>query len=93
MVCRQLGYSIALEAPASARFGQGTGPIHMDNVACVGTEAQLADCVYSPTHNCGHGEDAGVVCQSEGMTGGAGGGGGALKFYSMEVCCWHCIAC
>ena len=53
-----LGSAIALRG---AHFGEGTGPIHLDNVICTGSENSLLDCRYSP-HNCGHYEDAGVIC-------------------------------
>ncbi|CAI8032258.1 Deleted in malignant brain tumors 1 protein, partial [Geodia barretti] len=62
VVCNVLGYTngsaIALRG---AHFGEGTGPIHLDNVICTGSENSLLDCRYSP-HNCGHYEDAGVIC-------------------------------
>lgn len=47
-----------------AYFGEGKGPIHVDNVRCVGTERSLADCVKRDfgEHDCRHGEDAGVIC-------------------------------
>lgn len=45
-----------------AHFGQGTGPIQLDNVQCSGTETQLRDCSLIRTHNCAHYEDAGVTC-------------------------------
>lgn len=47
-----------------AYFGEGTGPIHVDNVRCTGTERSLADCVKQELgrHNCRHSEDAGVIC-------------------------------
>lgn len=54
--------------PARARsmayFGEGEGPIHMDNVKCTGNERSLADCVRQNIgdHNCRHSEDAGVIC-------------------------------
>ena len=70
VVCRQLGF-IATGATAfySASFGQGTGPILLDEVRCVGTESRLVDCPANPigSHNCGHSEDAGVRCSAAGM--------------------------
>ncbi|XP_011672697.2 deleted in malignant brain tumors 1 protein-like [Strongylocentrotus purpuratus] len=67
VVCRMLGFDGALEAPTSARFGQGSGPILLVSVSCDGTEENLADCAhfgvgdYSPW---GHANDAGAVCYS-----------------------------
>ena len=64
VACRQLGFSNAKEAPRRARFGQGSGPIWMDNVHCTGGETRLADCRFRGwgVHNCRHREDAGAVC-------------------------------
>lgn len=47
-----------------AYFGEGTGPIHVDNVKCSGEERSLADCIKQApgTHNCRHSEDAGIIC-------------------------------
>ena len=49
-------------ARSRAFFGQGTGPIQIDNVQCSGTETRLQDCNLLRTHNCAHSEDAGVTC-------------------------------
>ncbi|GAB0202208.1 deleted in malignant brain tumors 1 protein-like [Grus japonensis] len=64
VVCKQLGCGIALSAPGSAHFGPGTDPIWLDGVHCTGTESALTECELSNwgEHNCGHSEDAGVVC-------------------------------
>ncbi|KAF1380092.1 hypothetical protein PFLUV_G00182890 [Perca fluviatilis] len=71
VVCRQLGCDTALSAPQSARFGVGTGQIWLDDVACTGNERSLTQCKHSGfgTHNCGHSEDAGVVCSGVRLSG------------------------
>ena len=64
VVCRQLGYPNASSAPAEAAFGEGLGPIWLNDVHCQGTEASLFDCNHSGwrSHDCLHSEDASVVC-------------------------------
>ena len=68
VVCRMLGYDVAVEAPGSARFGAGSGQIVLDNVLCSGYEENLADCTHPcyGLHDCGHSEDAGVNCGRNG---------------------------
>ena len=64
VVCHQLGFEYALEAKCCAAFGQGSGSILLDDLACTGSESSLVSCPHQGvrSHNCGHGEDAGVVC-------------------------------
>ena len=52
-------------AYSSAYFGQGSGPIVMDNLDCTGNEEAITDCSYDPdVSDCSHFEDAGVVCDA-----------------------------
>lgn len=47
----------------TVRFGQGQGPIWMDDVSCQGTENDIFDCNKTlVNHNCDHSDDAGVIC-------------------------------
>ncbi|XP_034886224.1 neurotrypsin [Mirounga leonina] len=64
VICRQLGYKGPARARTMAYFGEGKGPIHVDNVKCTGNERSLADCIKQDIgrHNCRHSEDAGVIC-------------------------------
>ena len=61
-----LGEFVSTGAIARSRayFGQGTGAILLDQVACTGTETRLMDCHSNPLgiHDCSHSEDAGVTC-------------------------------
>ncbi|XP_076213008.1 scavenger receptor cysteine-rich domain-containing protein DMBT1-like isoform X1 [Aptenodytes patagonicus] len=69
VVCRQLGCGTAISAPGLSGFGQGSGPIWLDGVSCLGTEATLAECPVKPWgyHACNHVEDASVVCSGSGI--------------------------
>ncbi|NXH14166.1 C163A protein, partial [Bucco capensis] len=64
VVCQQLGCGMVISAPRRAHFGRGQGPIWLDNVSCMGTEAALSECRSKSwgNHGCQHGEDASVVC-------------------------------
>ena len=65
VVCRELGYPGAVRYHYNAYFGQGSGPIWLANLVCLGTETSLHYCYHRGVeiHNCGHNEDVGVICQ------------------------------
>ena len=67
VVCRQLGFSGASTRYSAAYFGQGEGPIWLDNLQCIGTETSIFDCTHAGLgiHNCQHTDDAGVECTSK----------------------------
>ena len=67
----ELSYLLLLPVGAEARlqamFGQGSGPIFLDQVGCNGTEIWLTNCTNRGVgvHECLHSEDAGVVCSGK----------------------------
>ena len=68
VICRMLGYEGVQETGVfdgrTGRFGAGSGDINLDDVQCIGTEESIFDCNHRgcKTHNCGHGEDIGIIC-------------------------------
>ena len=69
VVCRQLGFGSYRSVYGGAYFGQGSGPILLDDVTCTGSELTLANCEhfgFNKTRSCSHSEDAGVSCYSPG---------------------------
>lgn len=56
---------VGISVFSSSQYGQGSGPILIDDIACSGTETSLQSCTYdSNTGDCSHVEDAGVRCHS-----------------------------
>ena len=69
VVCRQLGFGSSGSSYSNAYFGQGAGPILLDNVTCTGSESTIASCGHlgvGVTRSCSHSEDAGVQCSQQG---------------------------
>ncbi|RXM97317.1 Deleted in malignant brain tumors 1 protein [Acipenser ruthenus] len=64
VVCRELGCGAAVSAPRGAVYGEGSGPIFLEDVDCTGNEAMLHYCGSSAlkTHNCAHSKDVSVIC-------------------------------
>ena len=63
VVCRQLGLG---STGTDQRYSPGPShfPILLDDVRCVGNEANVLACQHLrlSEHNCNHGEDIGVTC-------------------------------
>ena len=57
-------FIIGAIARLNAGFGQGSGPIFLDDVRCTGLEKRLFSCVHRgiDVNNCDHSKDAGVTC-------------------------------
>ena len=51
---------------SNAVYGPGTGPVYVNNLACIGSEINILQCNYDEdTTDCTHTQDAGVQCQRE----------------------------
>nr|XP_033771592.1 deleted in malignant brain tumors 1 protein-like [Geotrypetes seraphini] len=72
VICKQLRCGLSALPFGNAYFGEGSGQIWLDNVNCNGMEHHLTQCKASQwdSHNCGHHEDAGVLCSDVRLTGG-----------------------
>ena len=57
-------------AAMNALFGQGSGPVHLDGMACNGSETSLVQCPHNGwgTVSCGHSDDVGVFCGKYSMS-------------------------
>ncbi|XP_038051849.1 uncharacterized protein LOC119724733 [Patiria miniata] len=62
VVCRQLGYGFVFSKLAN--FGEGSGPILLDDVWCADFHGMIEDCYHNGwgNHDCNHTQDVGVVC-------------------------------
>ena len=64
VVCHELGYPYAVGAPLNAHHGEGTGPIWLNNVQCLGNESGIFACMHNgiDNHSCFHNKDASAEC-------------------------------
>uniref|UniRef100_A0A8C2KCY3 Si:ch211-136a13.1 n=1 Tax=Cyprinus carpio TaxID=7962 RepID=A0A8C2KCY3_CYPCA len=66
VVCRQMGFPVALRVAKRAELGAGGIGVRilLDDVECEGTERTLLHCKHAKLgkNNCSHDEDVGVVC-------------------------------
>uniref|UniRef100_K1QGZ3 Deleted in malignant brain tumors 1 protein n=1 Tax=Magallana gigas TaxID=29159 RepID=K1QGZ3_MAGGI len=65
VVCRSLGLSWKTSvAYGNAKYGEGSGPIWLDNVNCSGSETSITECIHNGwgSHNCHHNEDVSIKC-------------------------------
>ena len=63
-VCRQLGYESAEQIFYNAQYGEGSGPILIDQIGCPDNASSVLNCSHNGwgLHDCKHSEDAGVKC-------------------------------
>ena len=66
----------------NAQFGEGTGPVFLEGLECVGTEMSLLECAMDiplGTSLCDHSDDVGIRCY------------GACMHSPCGVMCTACI--
>ena len=66
-MCRQLGFPEAITAVRYSAFGEGSGPVLMSDVRCLGTEKSLQQCSYQDWVNSNlpqEGHEVGVICKT-----------------------------
>ncbi|XP_019618907.1 PREDICTED: scavenger receptor cysteine-rich type 1 protein M130-like [Branchiostoma belcheri] len=96
VVCRQLGFGTALGVKLAGHFGESSGSVWLDEVACGGNETNLGDCPAEPwgQNDCSHKEDAGVVCEGGGslrLVGGLAPWEGRLEVRPWQAAEWGTV--
>ena len=60
----------------------GSGPIHLSDLACMGSEGSLLDCPIEPgegqVQTCSHAQDASIEC-------------GGMRYGICQSCCNKCV--
>uniref|UniRef100_A0A4W3GCS2 SRCR domain-containing protein n=1 Tax=Callorhinchus milii TaxID=7868 RepID=A0A4W3GCS2_CALMI len=66
VICRQLNCGSAISVYNSSQYGEGTGPVWINNVQCAGTETHIWNCPHSTVaSSSGTSRDVGVLCSGE----------------------------
>ncbi|KAF0024290.1 hypothetical protein F2P81_023092 [Scophthalmus maximus] len=101
VACAQLGcgYALSVTGQGDGSFAPGRGPVHLDELNCTGQEGNLWACPAAQEEpDCGHKEDAGVICsemRAIRLTGGLDRCSGKLEVHRNgswgTVCdnCWN----
>ena len=65
VVCKQLGYELYELRFLRAYYGEGQGPIWLDNMRCSSNDRSVSECDHAGwgVHNCEHDEDASLCCK------------------------------
>ncbi|XP_022613018.1 T-cell differentiation antigen CD6-like isoform X1 [Seriola dumerili] len=98
LVCAQLSCGYALNVTGQdGPFPPGRGPVHLDELNCTGREENLWACPSAQEEpDCGHKEDAGVICsemRAIRLTGGLDRCSGKVEVHrngSWGTVCDHC---
>ncbi|XP_053386927.1 uncharacterized protein LOC123542089 isoform X2 [Mercenaria mercenaria] len=61
-ICSMIGYPPAAGFYISAHYGEGTGPIFVDDLSCEVNASHINNCTYDTYDNCNHGNDISVNC-------------------------------
>ncbi|KAK7174152.1 hypothetical protein R3I93_001364 [Phoxinus phoxinus] len=66
VVCRQMGFPGAISVSFGGQYGEGSGPVWLDDMNCEGSESSLSECSFKGwgVTDCTHKEDAGVTCDT-----------------------------
>ncbi|XP_056117918.1 galectin-3-binding protein A [Rhinichthys klamathensis goyatoka] len=66
VVCRQMGFPGAISVTPGGQYGEGSGPVWLDDMNCRGSESLLSECCFKGwgVTDCTHNEDAGVICDT-----------------------------
>uniref|UniRef100_A0A4W3I4T0 SRCR domain-containing protein n=1 Tax=Callorhinchus milii TaxID=7868 RepID=A0A4W3I4T0_CALMI len=66
VICRQLNCGSAVSVYNSSQYGEGSGPVWINNVQCAGTETHIWNCPYSTVASSSRtSRDVGVLCSGE----------------------------